>query len=125
MPRALALAFAILVAAASARAETPGPAPRPADELFWLDYRFGVAIECGLVDDRALLGYLCAARAAAIRYGFDEPQRRKILSRAMIAVEREWSNRGLGGYRNWCRNEGMEAQRLFQGFACQADSQPP
>jgi hypothetical protein len=29
----------------------------------------------------------------------------------------EWQNRGLGGFRNWCRTEGMEAADFFRNIA--------
>jgi hypothetical protein len=28
----------------------------------------------------------------------------------------EWGNRGLGGFRNWCRTEGIAAARRFVDF---------
>lgn len=123
MSRVIAAVLAAWLTAGQAAAD-PSPAPRPADELYRLDYRFGVALECGLVDDRVLAGYYCASQAAIARRGFGEAARRATLSRAMIAVEREWSNRGLGGYRGWCRTEGEDAARAFRA-ACQAEDQSP
>ena len=34
-------------------------------------------------------------------------------ARAMTMVEQEWDNRGLGGFRGWCRTEGAAAVERF------------
>lgn len=100
---------------AAARADTG--APRPTDELRRHDYRFGVALECGLVDDPVIAGYLLVTETIVARLLMTEESRRHTRATAFIAVEREWSNRGLGGYRTWCRTEGADAAARFRAAA--------
>lgn len=121
MSRLVALAIVALLASdVAGAAEAPRLIPRPTDTLRRVDYLFGVSAECGLVDDAVLHGYLIVSSALIERGGFTDTSRRHTRIRAMIAVELEWSNRGLGGYRNWCRTEGVDAAAMFRRIALAA-----
>ena len=47
----------------------------------------------------------------------DEAQVREARNRALTLVELEWANRGLGGFKGWCRTEGEEAAQRFRSIA--------
>lgn len=121
MLRAATVAIVGLLASDPAHAaEATRPMPRPTDTLRRVDYLFGVSAECGLVDEAVLQGYLIATGVLIERAGFTDSSRRHTRVRAMIAVDLEWSNRGLGGYRNWCRTEGVDAAAMFRAIAIAA-----
>jgi hypothetical protein len=92
-----------------------GTAPRAEEPrgLFEIRYDLLLADYCALLDAGVVAGYRAEALAAIARDGLDPAAQSVILSRAEIAFEREWGNRGLGGSRPWCRNEGaVSAARL-------------
>jgi len=112
--RAYAVA-ALLVLAAPTHDVGAAPVPRPTDDLRRLDYLFGIALECVLVDTAVIEGYTARTAAIVARLGLSDAARRHTRAAALIAVDREWANRGLGGYRGWCRTEGADAAALFTG----------
>jgi hypothetical protein len=92
-----------------------GAAPRAEEPrgLFEIRYDLLLADYCALLDAAVVAGYRAEALAAIARDGLDQAAQRAVLSRAEIAFEKEWGNRGLGGSRPWCRNEGTaSAARL-------------
>jgi len=104
-PLAIVLA-AGLAAAPPASAETPRG-------LFEIRYDLLLADYCALLDEAVVAGYRAEALAAIERDGLDQPAQTAAMGRAEIAFETEWGNRGLGGSRPWCRNEGLaSAARL-------------
>ena len=70
-----------------------------------LHYDLLLADHCGLMTDQALRGYKKGASAA--RSDLSEAQSAAALSAAGLAFGYEYQNRGLGGSRPWCRDEGM------------------
>jgi hypothetical protein len=98
---------ALLIAAGLAAAAGADPEPPPA--LVRLYYEYEVTIYCSLSDRRVQAGFrhlegIEMARSGPTAAEIDEARRR-----AWLAAYREWQNRGLGGFRNWCRTEAAEA----------------
>ena len=84
-------------------------------------YELEVCAYCGLVNDQVLLGYQNIRERLVTEHS---------LSRADIDMARglgwqlayaEWQNRGLGGFRGWCANEGIAAARSLASYAEIAD----
>lgn len=78
----------------------------PKDDYSRLIYDYEVALICGLGGAAMQQAYK-QARArleAASPLDAEELTRRRV--HAMAAAEIEYNNRGLGGYRPWCRTEG-------------------
>jgi hypothetical protein len=80
-------------------------------------YELEVCAYCGLVNDQVLLGYQNIRERLVTEHS---------LSRADIDMARglgwqlayaEWQNRGLGGFRGWCANEGIAAARSLASYA--------
>ena len=51
------------------------------------------------------------------RSGLDAESARRLRIKGWIAADKEWSNRGLGGFRAWCREEGITAGDHFRAIA--------
>lgn len=93
-------------------ASAKGP---PHAELYAAYYDYEVLSYCGLVDRKSDTGF--KRRVADLLKTQSISEQRHVQTRihAWIDGEKEWLNRGLGGFRNWCRTDGMEArQRLYQ-----------
>lgn len=93
--------------------------PTLADEptLQALHYDLLLGDHCGLMSQRALTGYKLGAAAAAN----DLTAEQQVAARhaAGIAFELEYHNRGLGGSRAWCRDEGAEGIERLSALAPQ------
>ena len=87
--------------------------PRPETELERVFYDIGVVGYCGLVTDAVSQGFRREVRRIVERDAIDERGLNAARSRAMTLVELEWDNRGLGGFRGWCRTEGEDAVKRF------------
>ena len=49
--------------------------------------------------------------------GLTEAEARAERIAGWVEADREWSNRGLGGYRAWCREDGVSAAKRFLDVA--------
>jgi hypothetical protein len=117
--------FSLLLVLTSAppclAAETIG-LPPPEAPLSLLVYKMEVLNYCGLIDDEISTGFK--------RY------RDQIISSLNLTPEdvqnarmegwkfglAEWQNRGLGGFRNWCKTEGKEIAGYFRNSGIAAGS---
>ena len=89
--------------------------PRPEDTLFTLYYEFEVAGYCGLVTDGVGHGFRHKESDELAKRAISQSERERLRGKAWQAAHAEWQNRGLGGFRGWCRNEGRAAAaRLAQ-----------
>ncbi len=84
-----------------------------------LVYRVEVASYCSLVAPLVAEGFRRERdriiAAGSLQVDDVEQARMEGWKRA----DAEWQNRGLGGFRNWCRTEGLEAADFFRGIATQ------
>ena len=82
-------------------------------ELVAVMYGFNVAAQCGLMDGSLFDGYRRRVQVLILHHGLTQADLRRALMAADMAFELEYSDRGLGGYRNWCRTEGIDAAKNF------------
>ena len=76
-------------------------------------YDFEVAIMCGLASATVQRGFHARLATLVRDAGLDRTAFEQARMRGWAAAEREWSNRGLGGFRGWCRDEGATAAAGF------------
>ena len=115
--RRTALALALLAGAA------PPQAPAVERDLTRIVYDYAVTSYCGRLTPEVEIGFRRELAAVTARAGVDAETARRQRIRGWIAADREWSNRGLGGQRAWCREEGLPAARHFQAIA-RGEQQP-
>ena len=87
--------------------------PMPETDIERAFYDIGVIGYCGLFNDAVSEGFRREVRRIVERDAIDEKSLNAARSRAMTMVELEWDNRGLGGFRGWCRSEGQDAVKRF------------
>lgn len=80
-------------------------------------YEFAVTGYCGLQDPAVEAGFRAEAAALTERDALSDEDARHQRIRGWIDAEDEWRNRGLGGNRAWCADEGMAAARHFRAIA--------
>lgn len=85
--------------------------------LFKIYYDAGILEYCGLVSQAAADGFRLSRDAELARDELDEDQRRDVRISAYVAVDVEYANRGLGGYKGWCRTEGRDAFDRFVAYS--------
>lgn len=86
-------------------------------------YEFAVTGYCGLQDPAVDAGFRAEAAALTARGGLEPEDARRQRLRGWVAAEEEWRNRGLGGNRAWCAEEGAAAARHFRAIA-HGEAQP-
>ncbi len=79
-------------------------------------YLYGVTEYCGLNSFEVYDGFQRQMRDIIDREGLVETEARRLRLRGMTDADLEYGNRGLGGFRNWCRTEGKEAAERFVAF---------
>jgi hypothetical protein len=82
-------------------------------ELSRVYYDFEVAGYCGLVTHSVGQGFRREENRLVERYRLDRETINRLRGDAWQAAHAEWQNRGLGGFRNWCRTEGSAAAERF------------
>ena len=87
--------------------------PRPETPLEQAFYDIGVIGYCGLGENAVTAGFQRELKRIIERDAIDEKTFNAARSRAITLVELEWDNRGLGGFRGWCRTEGENAVKRF------------
>lgn len=80
-------------------------------------YEFAVTSYCGTLDEAVTAGYRAEIAAVTRRSGIDAEAAKRQRIQGWIEAENEWRNRGLGGHRAWCADEGAAAARHFQAIA--------
>ena len=109
-----AVVLAVLLSVGVA-AEAEEPVSRGA-AFKHLAYMFGVVQYCGLDSAEVFDGYQRESRFIRRRDGLTDPTARLLRLRGLIDADLEYGNRGLGGFRHWCRTEGLEATQHFLAF---------
>ena len=80
-------------------------------------YEFAVTSYCGTLTPEVEAGFRKELARLTAAGGFDDEAARQHRIQGWIAAEREWRNRGLGGQRAWCADEGQRAVRHFRAIA--------
>ena len=106
--------FLLLACAPPSQATANIGLPKPDAPLSLLAYKMEVLSYCGLIDD-------------GISEAFKQQRDHLIASQNMTPEEvqnarmegwkfglAEWQNRGLGGFKNWCKTEGSSIVEYFR-----------
>lgn len=76
-------------------------------------YEVEVASYCGLVSEAVAAGFQRQVQRILGATVVPQETLDSIRGKAWQAAHWEWQNRGLGGFRGWCRNEGKAAAERF------------
>jgi hypothetical protein len=87
--------------------------PKPQTNLEQVLYEMGVIGYCGLSSDAVTKGFDRELGQIIDRDNIDRLALRDAQNRVLTMVEWEWDNRGLGGFRGWCKTEGGSAVKRF------------
>ena len=79
--------------------------------LVELYYKLEVVNYCSLASEAVIAGFRKTNNRLLQKYPFDQEQVNAIRGEAWSAGYREWDNRGLGGFRGWCKKEGHQYAR--------------
>jgi hypothetical protein len=110
--RAAAAAIALLCAG-SVSAEIQ---KRPIGPLQEIVYGFAVAEYCGLLNPAVAEGFHLERDWIVTRDGISPEREYADRIAAIMAADWQYGDHGLGGYRGWCRTEGMTAVNRFLTF---------
>lgn len=72
---------------------------------------------CGLIDDDVSAGFNHQRNNIIADLKLSEEQVQQARIEGWQAGLAEWQNRGLGGFKNWCRTDGMEAVEYFRAVS--------
>ncbi len=86
-------------------------------------YDLGVTSYRGLLTPEVEFGYHREIAELTARSGLNEADAKAIRIAGWVDADREWSNRGLGGFRAWCKSDGVAAAEHFLAIA-RAPAQP-
>lgn len=83
---------------------------------------FSVTEYCGLNTVEVYDGYRTQMRELTRSGRLPESTVRWLRIHGMLAADLEYDDRGLGGFRNWCRTEGLDAARHFLSYGAKRSS---
>jgi len=83
------------------------------DELVMVYYRLEVTNYCGLTSHRVGTGFAFKRDRILKQHALSPAHIDSARAQAWKAGYREWDNRGLGGFKRWCANEGMSYVAFF------------
>lgn len=87
------------------------------DSLVQAVYDLEVTAYCGLTSDQVISGYRILHERLVQEGALDRDQIDAARSEGWQAAHAEWQNRGLGGFRGWCKNEGHAAAEALRHHA--------
>ena len=76
-------------------------------------YDLGVTSYCNLLTPEVEAGYHREIARLTERTGLNEADAKALRIAGWVDADREWGNRGLGGFRAWCETDGLAAARHF------------
>ena len=76
-------------------------------------YDLGVTSYCNLLTPEVEAGYHREIAQLTERAGLNEEDAKAQRIAGWVDADREWGNRGLGGFRAWCETDGLAAARHF------------
>jgi len=82
-------------------------------EIKQVVYMYSVTEYCGLNTQEVHAGYRSQMRELTRQGRLPESTVRWLRIHGMLAADLEYGDRGLGGHRNWCRTEGLDAAHHF------------
>ncbi len=78
-----------------------------------INYRFEVAGYCGLVNEQVARGFHIERKQLLEQQAMSQKEQETLRGKAWQMAHKEWLNRGLGGFKRWCRNEGSDYAQNF------------
>ena len=121
MKRADTVTSAVAAFAVAASVAAPAPAA-DRTEIQALMYDFEVASYCGLVTQDVGEGFRSKLDALVRRDDVGREEMNDLRGRAWAAAHEEWQNRGLGGFRAWCRGDARRSADRLAAEAPQHDA---
>lgn len=85
-------------------------------EIKQVVYMYSVAEYCGLNTKEVYDGYRLQMRQLTRDGRLPESTVRWLRIHGMLSADLEYDDRGLGGFRNWCRTEGQDAAVHFKSY---------
>ncbi|MCG8361197.1 MAG: hypothetical protein MI920_37035 [Kiloniellales bacterium] len=113
--RGLAFTIFLLVTAAHAHG-----ASAEGRTLRHIVYDYAVTSYCGLLSPEVEQGFQRELAAETARNGLDAEAAKAQRIAGWVDADREWSNRGLGGFKAWCASDGADAAARFLAVAREA-----
>ena len=83
------------------------------NKLVYLLYRVEVTNYCGLTTEQVIAGFRLQRKALLDEYPISKPLLENARAEAWKLAYREWDNRGLGGFKRWCRNDASRYANQF------------
>lgn len=111
--RSLAWLAGGMAALQLAQAAAEEPAAPPPDSYARAFYDVALVQNCGLLTAEVERGFELASAERLASEGLDGAAARTARIQAGVAFDLEYQNRGLGGSRAWCRQDGKEAALAF------------
>lgn len=87
------------------------------ERLVHIAYLAEVTNYCSLADEQVARGFRLERDRLVAAGALGPEQIEQARSRAWQMGHAEWQNRGLGGFRAWCRTEGADAAEYFRALA--------
>lgn len=108
LPVSLAAAGLLAVASlGSSAADVEARTPRH------IVYDYAVSSYCGFLTPEVEAGFRQELEDVTKRDGLTPDETRAFRIAGWVDADREWSNRGLGGFRAWCETHGFAAVSRF------------
>ena len=83
------------------------------NKLVYLAYRVEVTNYCGLTTERVIAGFRLQRKNLLNEYNLTPPQIQSARNEAWSLAHKEWDNRGLGGFKPWCRRDATRYAEEF------------
>ena len=96
----IAAALSLMPVASLADGNVPGW-----NKLVYLFYRIEVTNYCGLTTAAVIAGFQRRRDRLLATHALASPLIDSARAEAWRLAHKEWDNRGLGGFRSWCRND--------------------
>lgn len=87
----------------------------PNDPLVRIHYDYEVVQYCSLANEKVIAEFQRQLASIVAETDASSDVVEAARSMAWKAAHLEWQNRGLGGFRRWCKNEGRKAAKRFGG----------
>ena len=85
--------------------------------IIGLAYDLEVASYCSIVDETVARGFRIALQTELERSPLSQAKLDELRGMGWQLAHAEWQNRGLGGFRNWCKTEGRTVAKALAEFA--------
>jgi len=111
--KSISLLILLIYAPHSPATESIG-LPPPEKPLSLLVYKMEVLNYCGLIDDEISEGFKQRRDLIILDQNLTPEDIQNARMEGWKFGLAEWQNRGLGGFKNWCKTDGMEIVAYFR-----------